>query len=282
MSSARFEALTLASPVIAAAGCAPAVGLLGDTHLGAVVTPSYLFRRRSGARSAVQETAGGVLFQPSAATPEIGNALRRQAHAWATATTKVVVSLLIDERGGFIEAAAQLEGVRGPAALELNLAWGAADGLVAEDPPLVRQTLRRVGQVCRLPVLVKLPYDLADPEAALEACAAGGAAGAVVGAGVPTGDGMLLGPATFPLVLELVRRLARDAPLPVIACGGVATAAQARAYLDAGAAAVQVGSAHLANPRAAADIARALVDEGVATGAPDGPRARGSPNRSSA
>lgn len=259
MSRTRFDAFSLRSPVFAAAGCAPTTALLTDAHLGAVVTPSYLYRGRSGARSSVQETAGGVLFQPSAATSGIGTALRRQAHAWATATTKVVVSLLIDERGGFVEAAAQLEGVRGPAAIELNLAWGAADGLVAEDPPLVRQTLRRVGQVCRLPVLVKLPYDLADPEAALEACAAAGAVGVVVGAGVPTGDGMLLGPSTFPLVLELVRRLARDAPLPVIACGGVATAEHARAYLAAGAAAVQVGSAHLANPRAAADIARELV-----------------------
>ena len=112
---------------------------------------------------------------------------------------------------------------------------GGGDGLVAEDPQLVRHTLRRVMQVCQLPVIVKLPYDLADPEAALDACAEGGAVGAVVGAGVPTGDGMLLGPATFPLVLELVRRLARDAPLPVIACGGIATVQHARAYLDAGA-----------------------------------------------
>ena len=259
MPAPRFEAFPLVSPVFAAAGCAPLAPLLRDSALGGVVTPSFLWRARGGPRSEVRETAAGILFEPSVAAPGIREALKRSARSWDEATTRVIVSLLVDERGGFVEAASELEGVKGPAAVELNVAWGAADGLVAEDPTLVRQTLRRVMQVCRLPVIVKLPYDLADPEATLEACAEAGAAGAVVGAGVPTGDGMLLGPATFPLVLELVRRLARDAPLPVIACGGIATTAHARAYFEAGAAAVQVGSAHLANPRAAADIARDLL-----------------------
>lgn len=259
-----FDALRLSSPVLAAAGCAASGALLQESTLGGVVTPSYLWKARSGPRSDVHETAAGILFEPSTAAPGLRDALRRNARAWEGATTRVIVSLLVDERGGYIEAATQLEGVRGPAAIELNLAWGATDGLVAEDPQLVRHTVRRVIQVCQLPVIVKLPYDLADPEAALEACAEGGAIGAVVGAGVPTGDGMLLGPATFPLVLELVRRLSRDAPLPVIACGGVATARHARAYLDAGASAVQVGSAHLANPRAAADIAGELLEDAAA------------------
>ena len=258
MPATLLGTLTLPSPVLAAAGCAPLAALLREEALGGVVTPSYLSRGRSGPPNNVRETAAGILFQPSLSAPGIREALRRQARGWEAATTRVVVSLLVDERGGYVEAAAELEGVRGPAAVELNVAWGAADGLVAEDPQLVRQTLHRVAQVCRLPALVKLPYDLADPEAALQACAEGGAIGAVVGAGVPTGDGMLLGPATFPLVLELVRRLARDAPLPVVACGGIATAAHARAYLEAGATAIQVGSAHLANPHAAADIAREL------------------------
>ena len=264
MPATPFTAFPLSSPVLAAAGCAPLGSLLQESALGGVVTTSYLWKARSGPRSDVHEMAAGILFEPSPAAPGIRDALRRHARAWEAATTRVIVSLLVDERGGYVEAATQLEGVRGPSAIELNVAWGAADGLVAEDPQLVRHTLRRVMQVCRLPVIVKLPYDLADPEAALQACAEGGAAGAVVGAGVPTGDGMLLGPATFPLVLELVRRLARDAPLPVIACGGVATTRHARAYLDAGAAAVQVGSAHLANPHAAADIARELVERPAA------------------
>ena len=70
--------------------------------------------------------------------------------------------------------------------------------------------------------------------------------------------GRLVGPATFPVVLALIARLARAAPLPLIACGGVNGANAARAYLAAGAAAVQVGSAHLAQPDAAEVICAAL------------------------
>jgi len=241
-----------------AAGSVPLERLLREDSLGAVVTPSYTYHARHGQRAIARETAGGVLLAPSIASPGITTALRRQSRTWEKSLTAVVVSLLVDERRTYVAAAAQLEGVRGAAAIELNLAWGAADGLVAEEPSMVRHTLRAVRQVCQLPILVKLPYDLADPEAALAACATEEVAAVVVAAGVPTGDGMLLGPSTFPLVIEMVRRLVRDAPLPVIACGGVATAAHARAYLDAGAAAVQVGSAHLANPRAALEIARML------------------------
>ena len=71
--------------------------------------------------------------------------------------------------------------------------------------------------------------------------------------------GRLVGPATFPVVLALIARLAVDAPLPLIACGGVTGAEAARAYLAAGAAAVQVGSAHLAQPDAAETICAALL-----------------------
>jgi dihydroorotate dehydrogenase (NAD+) catalytic subunit len=87
-------------------------------------------------------------------------------------------------------------------------------------------------------------------------------AGAGSRAGGPGGDlpfhGRLVGPATFPVVLALIARLAVDAPLPLIACGGVTGAEAARAYLAAGAAAVQVGSAHLAQPDAAETICAAL------------------------
>jgi dihydroorotate dehydrogenase (NAD+) catalytic subunit len=247
------------SPIMAAAGAVRVADLLAADALGAVVTPSYTRRAHAGRPAVAHETVGGVLLSPATSSRAIGAVLKRQAPAWPGARPLVVVSLLVDERGEYAAAAAELEGVRGAAAIELNVAWGAADGLVAEDPALVRHAVRQVGQVCRLPVIVKLPFDLADPEATLAACRDVGAVAAVVAAGMPTGDGMYLGPATFPLVLELVRRLARRAPLPLVACGGVATAAQARAYLGAGAAAVQVGSAHLANPLAAVEIARELL-----------------------
>ena len=100
--------------------------------------------------------------------------------------------------------------------------------------------------------------------ALLAALASAGAVAATLGGGLPAsgpdgGEGYLVGPATFPVVLALVQQLADAAPLPILAGGGVASAAEARAYLRAGAAAVQVGSAHLANPYAAWNVAAALA-----------------------
>jgi dihydroorotate dehydrogenase (NAD+) catalytic subunit len=46
--------------------------------------------------------------------------------------------------------------------------------------------------------------------------------------------------------------------LPVIGVGGIRTIADARAYLDAGATLVAVGTAALADPRVPERIARAL------------------------
>ncbi|CAA9305752.1 MAG: hypothetical protein AVDCRST_MAG77-6071 [uncultured Chloroflexi bacterium] len=263
-SPVRLGPLLLRSPVMAAAGTVRPLDVLASDALGAVVTPSYTTRARAGRPATLREVVGGALLTPATASQATSGVVRRYTTAWAAARTPVIVSLLVDEYAEYTAAAAELEGVAGTVAMELNVAWGATDGLVAEDPALARHAVRQVRQVCRLPVIVKLPFDLADPEATLDACRDAGAIAAVVASGVPTGDGMFLGPATFPLVLELVRRLARRAPLPLVACGGIATAAHARAYLDVGAAAVQVGSAHLANPRAAEEIAAELATAGFA------------------
>jgi dihydroorotate dehydrogenase (NAD+) catalytic subunit len=69
---------------------------------------------------------------------------------------------------------------------------------------------------------------------------------------------MLCGPALRPLALRRVAEVAAAVEVPVIGCGGVATAEDARQFLAAGARAVQLGAALLADPGAAARIADEL------------------------
>ena len=69
-------------------------------------------------------------------------------------------------------------------------------------------------------------------------------------------SGGVLRPFVEPLVEALV---ARHPDLPVLACGGVVSSEVAVGYLDRGAAAVQVGTASLYDPRACHKIARGLV-----------------------
>ncbi|MBO9335901.1 MAG: nitronate monooxygenase, partial [Roseiflexus sp.] len=70
--------------------------------------------------------------------------------------------------------------------------------------------------------------------------------------------GRLSGPAIRPLVLAAIADVCAMTHVPVVACGGIGTVEDARAFLSAGATAVQVGSALLADPFVAVRIANAL------------------------
>ena len=66
--------------------------------------------------------------------------------------------------------------------------------------------------------------------------------------------GGLSGPAIKPLALALVYEVAGTVKVPVIGCGGIATAQDALEYIMAGASAVQVGSTTFSNPKASLEV----------------------------
>jgi dihydroorotate dehydrogenase (NAD+) catalytic subunit len=66
--------------------------------------------------------------------------------------------------------------------------------------------------------------------------------------------GGLSGPAIKPLALALVYEVAGAVKVPVIGCGGIATAQDALEFIMAGASAIQVGSTTFSNPRASLDV----------------------------
>jgi dihydroorotate dehydrogenase (NAD+) catalytic subunit len=283
--------LRLPAPVLAASGSlgygAVPVGPRGPVEQGgggsppvtpAAVTSGIAWRTRGGTPPRLVEAAAGAVYLPGTSALGAADAVRRFGRAWATRQGPVVVNLRGTAAGELPLAAAEIQGLAGVVALELDLT--ALDDSADPAPQAVRQILHEVRLACDLPLLVKLPPDLPDPWETLRAAAAGGAVAATFASGLPAlsgveagagrraggpggaGDlpfhGRLVGPATFPVVLALIARLAGDAPLPLIACGGVTGAEAARAYLAAGAAAVQVGSAHLAQPDAAETICAAL------------------------
>src|SRR5207237_10815681 len=70
------------------------------------------------------------------------------------------------------------------------------------------------------------------------------------------GTGGLSGPAVRPVALEQVAAVSERIGLPVIGMGGVAGGRDAREFIDAGAACVAVGTAHLRAPSAVLRSAR--------------------------
>jgi dihydroorotate dehydrogenase (NAD+) catalytic subunit len=199
------------------------------------------------------ETPAGLLCVGAWPARALASALGAYAAVWASWRTPVLLSVA----GDYAAVAGALEGVEGVAGLELSV----------EDPDDAAKAVAAARAVTLLPLLAKLPIHDAIAETA-KAAAAAGADALTVGlpqrASAPepaTGDllrGRLAGPAARPLALWAVAEVCAAVTIPVVGCGGVTSAADARAFLAAGATAVQVGSALLSDPWAAARIAEEL------------------------
>ena len=250
--------LLLASPVLAAAGSG--VRPAAASGLGAVVTRTLTRRPRHPAPfPRFAEVPGGMVHRLHVGNEGLGKALRRRN--WAASAVPVIVSVTGTPED-CAHMAGRLDETPGVAGVELSL-W--------EFPPHeveavhthsgLRRTLRVVSAVrvtTSLPVLVKLSPAEPDLASLAQACVEAGADVLVIGGPWPAlapaakGDelweGWLSGPALLPLVLLRVRQVAASVTAPVIGCGGVCSPADVRAYLQAGAQAVQVGSAFLVDP----------------------------------
>jgi dihydroorotate dehydrogenase (NAD+) catalytic subunit len=264
LAPANAYGLTLSSPVMVAAG---ALGYGVDLPyasaiepLGALITATTLPGRGSARPPQLIETASGLLVSGEWAGRPIKEVLERLAPTWATWRTPVILSVSASDLQGATAIARALEGVEGVAGIELDLT------ATARAP----QSIAALRGVTLLPLLAKLPADAPDLVGLARAVEQAGAdalvvaappAGAWVGQGNQQIEGRLCGAAWHPLALRLVAQVAGQVGIAVIGAGGITDLAGARRMLGVGAAAIQIGSALLANPELAAQIARALADQ---------------------
>ena len=132
------------------------------------------------------------------------------------------------------------------------------------DPKSAAEVTRSVKQVSARPVFVKLSPNVTDIVAVAKACEEAGADGICL---INTLLGMRIdiarrkpviankmggfsGPAVFPVALRMVYQVSKACSIPVMGCGGVASADDVIEMMMAGATAVQVGAANLVNPYA--------------------------------
>lgn len=143
--------------------------------------------------------------------------------------------------------------------LELNLSCPHAQGYgmaIGQDPQMVESITRKVKQAVSIPVIPKLTPNTQAIADIARAAMKGGAdalcAINTVGPGYYTVEGVpvltftkggMSGKAILPLGLKCVKDITDAVPLPIIGCGGISTAADVRAYADAGASIFGVGSA---------------------------------------
>ena len=261
--------LTLKNPVM------PASGTFGLEHsrvmdfarLGACVTKSVTPKLRTGNPTPrVCETDAGMLNSIGIPSKGLRHFREQIVPAFGAWDTPLVVSVSADTAEEFAQACAELS-VPGVAAIEANISCPnlEADGMAFAMS--VRDTVAAIAAMrarTALPLWAKLTPNTGDIGAIARAAEDAGAEAVVVantllGMAIDVNTRMpklgnvmggLSGPAVKPIIVRMVYQCARAVRIPVIGCGGIATAEDAIEYLLAGAAAVQVGTASFLHPRA--------------------------------
>ena len=283
-------AVRLRGPVLAASGTfgyGTEVPLLERRALGGMVSKGIFLRPREGtAPPRIVETPSGMLNAIGLQGPGAEALLRDYAPQWAEWDFPVFVNINGESASEYGDLAAMLDGVPGIAGLEINISCPNVEqgGLYfGNDPRAAAAVTEAVRARTSLPVWVKLTPMVSDIGVVARAVEAAGAdalcaINTFVGMSIDLTaykprlsfrTGGLSGPAIRPLAVHLAHQAARAVRIPVIGVGGIARAEDALEFLVAGCAAVQVGTATFANPRAIADvhdgIAAFLVSRGFAS-----------------
>ena len=187
----------------------------------------------------------------------------------------VIVNVFGSTVGDYLEVIRQLNDAEGIAAYELNASCpntnhgGMAFGT---DPITLDELVWRSKQIASRPLIVKLSPNVTSISV-MAKCAetAGADALSLVNTFVALSidietrrprianiTGGLSGPAIKPIAVRMVWEAANTVNIPVMGLGGIATPEDAVEFLLAGAAAVQVGTASYADPRAVERIAKGL------------------------
>lgn len=280
--------LVLRNPVLVASGTfgfgTEYARLIDIQRLGGVVSKGITVRPRRGNRGPrIVETPSGMLNAIGLQNVGIHKVVARMAPIWAEWDVPVVVNIAGDTVDEFAYMAAQLDGVPGIAAIELNIScpnvW--EGGRVVGDDAATAAAITAAARArTGLPLLVKLSPQVADICGVARAVEDAGAdaislINTFVGMKIDIRSGRpvlanttggVSGPAIRPMAVWLVYLVSQAVRVPVVGMGGIASVDDALEFILAGASAVQVGTATFAQPGTALSIVEALPGEVAARG----------------
>jgi len=276
LAPAHPDGLLLANPVMTAAGTfgygIEYSQVVDIQKLGAIVCKSTTLEARQGnPQPRLVETACGLLNSVGLQNIGVEAVVKDKAPVWAGWKVPVIVSIAGESSDEYARVAGRLEGVIGVSGVEVNISCPnvTSGGMeFGTDPRAAEKVTAAVKAASSLPVIVKLSPNVTDIVEVASAVAQAGAdaitlINTVSGMAIDAGGGGpslgnvvggLSGPAIKPIALYMVYRVAGAVHVPVTGCGGIGCADDALEFIMAGASAVQVGTANLANPQAALDV----------------------------
>lgn len=267
--STSLGPLGLRSPIIAASGTVGSVWEWAEvadvSFFGAAVAKSVAPEEWPGRPDPrLAPTATGMLNGIGIQNPGIESWVSKMSGKLPDLGVPVWGSAVAGDAEGFALVGKGLAGA-GVEAIEVNLSCpNLEDGhMFSMSPEASAEVTSAVRSVTDVPVGAKLSPNTPDVAAVAAACQRAGAdfvtlTNTAYGFSVDIetrrpvlsgGIGGYSGPGLKPIALRCVYEVSRTLPdLPIVGCGGIATGADAVEYLIAGASAVEVGTALIAEP----------------------------------
>ena len=226
----------------------------------------------------IAECSSGMINSVGLQNPGIDAVIERELPRLRERFHKPIIANIsgfsIDE---YCECCQKIDKQEQVAIIEVNVSCpnvhngGMAFGTSAES---AAEVTRAVKSVTTKPVFIKLSPNVTDIVSIARACEEAGADGLTL---INTMLGMRIdiarrrpviankmggfsGRAIFPVAVRMVYQVAQACKIPVIGCGGVATAEDVVEMMMAGASAVQVGAENLRNPYVCKHIIEALPE----------------------
>ena len=274
--------LALQNPVLLASGTAAYGRELADVMdleaLGGFVTKAVSLEPRAGAPAPrVADFDGGMINAVGLANPGV-DAVRAEDLPWIAAHVrrpKVLVNVVGKEAQEFGRVVERLEGAPGIHGYELNVSCPNVKQGGMEfgaDPEALRDVVAGARAATRLPLFVKLSPTLPRVGEVAQRAVDAGADGITVINTIPGlvvdvvrrrpalgfSSGGVSGPGLLAVGVLATWRVRQAVSVPIIGAGGVQHATDLLQFLIAGASAVAIGTAGLADPKLPARVVRDL------------------------
>lgn len=275
--------VTLKNPVIPASGTfgfgTELEGMFDLNVLGGICLKGTTEKPRYGNPTPrIAECTAGMINSVGLQNPGIDALVNTKVPALRNIYSGVVIANISGfSVGEYARCCAMADACSGIDIIEVNISCpNVHDGGMSfgTSPKAAAEVTAAVKAVTSKPVFVKLSPNVSDIVEIAKACEDAGADGLTLvntflgmridirrrRPVIAAGMGGFSGRAIFPIALRMVWQVAHACRIPVMGCGGIASAEDVAEMMMAGAAAVQIGAENIRNPWACPEIIGALPD----------------------
>jgi len=272
--------LKLKNPIMPASGCYGFGREFAEYYdlsiLGAIMIKATTPKARYGNETPrIAETPCGMLNAIGLQNPGLESVIKNELPWLNKYGVPIIANVAGNEIKDYVLVAKEISKAENVKALEINISCpNVKHGGMAFGTQCIAasELTARVKEVSKVPIYIKLSPNVTDIAEIAYACEKAGADGLTLintllgmKIDIKTGKpvlanitGGLSGPAIKPVAVRMVYDVCKAVKIPVIGMGGISSAEDVIEFMMAGASAVAVGAANLANVYACKDIIEQL------------------------